>query len=430
MSAWRGRAAGLVPVLAITALNSIGTSVVTSGIFFVAKSKFGWGTGDEWRSALLGLFIGLPYIPAALLSHRILDALEHRAGLSPRTTLLSMMVVMLAMSVVPWAISGTGPAAQWGLVAFTGAYAAMTGLLWPIVEGFVAGGRAGPSLRRATGAFNMTWAPAVVLGLLLIGPLLERWPTAALLLVAASHLASIPMVLMLPDRPAAHGSLSGSGGAAALHSERERERARRILVALRFELVATYAVVTALGSIMPFVASRLAIASEWQTPIWAIWGVARLVPFVLMAIWHGWHGRWSVAVLGGLMLLAGFGLAVFSPLAAEAGEGTIALGRALLGVGLVLLGLGVGVIYAGAIAYAMEVGSSEVHAAGKHEAMIGMGYTVGPACVMLASWPAVRMIGGHDRFEWVVVAGVWLAALALVGYGLMRALRKRSSDGV
>ena len=41
-------------------------------------------------------------------------------------------------------------------------------------------------------------------------------------------------------------------------------------------------------------------------------------------------------------------------------------------------------IYTGAIYYAMAVGHSEVDAGGTHEALIGVGYTVGPACGLVA----------------------------------------------
>lgn len=58
--------------------------------------------------------------------------------------------------------------------------------------------------------------------------------------------------------------------------------------------------------------------------------------------------------------------------------------RVLVLSGLAVLGFGVGMIYTGALYYAMEVGNAEIDAGGKHEAFIGLGYLGGPVIGLLA----------------------------------------------
>jgi hypothetical protein len=63
------------------------------------------------------------------------------------------------------------------------------------------------------------------------------------------------------------------------------------------------------------------------------------------------------------------------------GEGPA--GIAIACVGLVAFGAGLALIYVAALYYAMHVGGggqNSVDEGGKHEALIGAGYTVGPLC--------------------------------------------------
>ncbi len=59
-------------------------------------------------------------------------------------------------------------------------------------------------------------------------------------------------------------------------------------------------------------------------------------------------------------------------------------GLITLFAGLVIFGSGMGIAYYAALYYAMAVGRAEFDAAGTHEALIGTGYSVGPAAGLLA----------------------------------------------
>jgi hypothetical protein len=71
----------------------------------------------------------------------------------------------------------------------------------------------------------------------------------------------------------------------------------------------------------------------------------------------------------------------------------------------------VGTIYAGAFYYAMAVGAAEVEAGGKHEALIGAGYCLGPVCGLLAGKAVEMGWIGSDRFGIAVMAAVGVVSV-------------------
>jgi hypothetical protein len=98
----------------------------------------------------------------------------------------------------------------------------------------------------------------------------------------------------------------------------------------------------------------------------------------------------------------------------------------VLFAGLLLFGTGMAVIYTAAIYYALEVGKAEVDAGGKHEALIGIGYTVGPGVGLAASVGIDRGAVGAGLFEPLVLGGVGLIAVGAVAGVAWRIARAKS----
>ena len=117
------------------------------------------------------------------------------------------------------------------------------------------------------------------------------------------------------------------------------------------------------------------------------------------------------------LMLIGFALCMGSPMAPS-------VGVALLITGLAITGMGIAITYYGALYYAMSVGNSEVDAGGKHEAMIGVGYTLGPVCGL----GGIGLSGGSDdafRFWVIVLISIAVLVSTLVGWRLLRRSRAR-----
>jgi hypothetical protein len=311
--------------------------------------------------------------------------------------------------------SGSEPAATWPFWVLVLGYSALTGVLWPIAESYMSGGRSGPALRSATGTFNVVWSSALVVAYWLMGPLVKPHPLLVIVGVGVIHLGSVGLLAFFTSFPAAHKH-EDHHPAPPVYA--------RLLGVFRMQLPTSYLVYSALTPYLPRACDALAIADDWRTPLAATWLAARVLAFAGLQRWHGWHGRWATAWAGSFVLLLGFGAAVLSgTIGRHAGREA---GIAALIAGLAVFGVGMGIIYCAALYYAMAVGNAQVDAGGKHEALIGVGYGAGPICGLAAiglvgpGRPLAAVSGGE--FEVVMLVLVATLAAAMVGWSLWRAL--------
>lgn len=395
------RVAPLRPILTLTFINSLGTGVVTNGIFFLAASAYGLGAAANFA---LGIVLGITYITGAKAVGPLLAWLRRSPRHSTRNALALILTLCGLLCFVPYAaetlnIGGAWPA--WLLVA---AYSPLTGCLWPIVEAYLSGGRREESLRRSLGVFNTTWSASLVLAFWAIGPLVEGRPLEVIAGLGVLHVASVGLVAFLPREPAAHAHDEGHAHPASYE---------RLLDAHRLLLPLTYLIVSAMAPYLPTAMATLGIEMAWQTPLAATWLLTRVAGFVWMQHDHRWHGKWAAPALATVAILAGFGLVMLSP---RIGEGAgREIGVAVLATGLGVLGIGVAAIYTGALYYAMEVGGADVDAGGTHEALIGVGYTLGPGLGLAAFAAEAEGLLAKGLFEPLVVGmmgtlaiGVWI----------------------
>lgn len=394
-------------VLAFTFLGSMGTGVVTSGIYFMTKHAYGFSVAANY---MLGLALGVTYTAAALGAGPLLEWVR-RARVSTRAALLWILTLMGVVCLLPLGarlLSPDGAPAVWPIWVLILVYSPLTGLHWPLVESFLSGGRSGAALRSAIGRFNITWSSALVVGMWGIGPLVETRAAEGIALLGLVHFGTIPVIFWMGAEPGRH-----------LEDEHEPHPAvyRQLLVVFRVLLPASYVVSTALQPYLPSALTRLGVSSQWQAPLAATWTAARMGTFLLLERWQGWHGRWYPAVGGVVLMVSGFALAVLAPQAGEvAGTGA---GLAMMLLGLAVFGVGMATIYAGALYYAMEVGRAEVSAGGMHEALIGVGYTLGPVCGLAAAGAVKAGFIGPAWFDAVMLTLVAMIALG----GLVAAIR-------
>jgi hypothetical protein len=394
------RPAPLWTVLAIAFLGSLGTGGATNGIFFLTKSAHDF---TERMNFALGVVLGVTYIAGALGVGPLLRRLVRRLPwLSSRGAVALVLVVIGLACMLPWAAEAlTGakqPAAMWVFVAIFGP---TTGALWPMVESFLSGGRRGTRLRSAIGRFNIVWSSALVVSFFAMAPLVKGHPILVLTLLGVAHLLTAVLAWWLPAEPAPH-----------LHDEHEPHPASYagLLRLFRTLLPVSYVVLSALSPLLPELTERLRIGAAWATPFAAIWMASRVGVFALLERWHGWHGRawigWAaIATLG-----AGFTACVLAP------RFGVEAGRLVLAGGLAACGAGMAVIYVGALYYVMEVGEAQVDAGGSHEALIGVGYVLGPLVGLAAGVVAMKMGWPKDTARAVAVlagaVGLGLAAWA------------------
>jgi len=403
--------------MAFVFLNSVGTGAVTLGIFFLAESAFGF---TPRRQFLLGALLGATYVPGAIGVGPALRMIAARSkAISSRSVLVGLMIVMgLACLLPPLVVTrgASGVTGEWSIWLLALVYAPLSGVLWPITESYVSGGRRGDRLRSAAGLFNIVWAGAVVFSMWAMAPFVEDRPMVVLGALALLH--AIAAFLLIP-----------MGAEPPKHFEEAHEPHppvyKALLTVFRIQLPASYIVISALEPYLPFALERLGVAPELKPPLVTVWLVSRLMVFVLFERWGGWHGRWWLAFVAAGMMLAGFAVSLSSPLTAPAIGEPLALTQMV--IGLAVCGAGLGAIYAAAFYYVMEVGDAKVDAGGTHEALIGMGYCVGPVCGLAA----IGLAPGGADFEPPMLLFVTLVVAALAGSAIALAWpRSRRAGGL
>lgn len=392
------RAAPLWVVLLITVLGSMGTGAATNGLYFVADQMHGF---TRAQNLWLGVVIGATFIPSAFLSGRTVRFFGRRCGLNERAVLVLTLTLLTACCVFAGLV--TAPWATW---VFAATFAPLTGVLWPVVESFLSGGRRARNLRNATGRFNYAWAGAVFLSYWCMKPLLAWDPATVYFGLASVHALAALSALLLPPFPARHGP------GAHKHDHDERARYTRLLACFRLLLMGSYVLNSAMTPILPARFEDLGVAEKSNRVLYvSAWMGARVVAFVVLERWHGWHGRRRTLVWAGVMMAGGFAGVLLAPTVWWAV------------VALVLLGIGIGTAYAAALYYAMEVGDARVDAGGAHEAMIGIGYAVGPLASLVAVGAGDAGWIPTDRTDQWALASVGLLGVLIAGWIVRRARR-------
>lgn len=409
----------LAAIYLFTFANSIGTGMVSNGIFFLTRQGFDFSAVANFG---LGVLLGVMYIAGALLAGPLFRRLQRSCpAVSRRGWLAVIMVLMAVLAAVPWLSvrflgPSAGPGAVWVLVLL---YSPLSGMLWPLVEAFLAGGRSGKPLRSAIGTWNVVWCTATVAAYLVMGPLIKHHAAPLLVGLGVLHLASALTLLWFTPEPGSHGP-AGEDEHDAPH---DPELYRQLLATFRLLLPTSYVISSALGPYLPLAFEKTTLEPAWHAAAASTWNIARVLTFFTLQRWHGWHGRWSTAIVGGAVLLLGFALCISAPIALT---GTPLL--VVMIAGLALFGVGMATIYTAAIYYAMAVGQAEVDAGGTHEALIGVGYAAGPLFGLVASLAISREVLPPSALEpsiLTLVSGIALGVTIVVIRRVRRAARAR-----
>lgn len=379
-------------MLLVTALGSVSGGVFWTSVFFVTREYYRFSPAENLTLALI---MGTGYALVAR-SAGALSAKFERWG-ARRLAAVAFIACALAAAVP---VLVTTRAGIW-LGALLGA--AIPGVIWPIMESFLGGGRHGPELRRALGPYNLTWTFCVSVPLLIF-PLLTRvHPLGPLLLCTLCNFtAALVVSTLLPPRPApAHPE----------HAEAAIGREYpALLAASNWLLPVSYLLLSTLSPILPHRLSELGTPIP-ATLVAASWMLARFASLAAMAALPYWHGRWGTLVVGTAALLAGVALTL------------LANSLGFVVCGLVLFGVGLGITYFCAIYYALAVGHAAVDAGGGFEALIGVGYMLGPAVGLSGqALPSGFEESGTVALAWAVALAA--GAVAARPYFVVRRARK------
>jgi MFS family permease len=156
----------------------------------------------------------------------------------------------------------------------------------------------------------------------------------------------------------------------APHLDPEAHPASRSPVFLRLAWVANpfaYIAINTILALMPGIAARLELSTMNAGFVGSVWFFARMVSFVVLWGWMGWHYRFNWLAGSFVALIAAFSLIVLVPNLAVVVLAQLAFGTAA------------GLIYYSSLFYSMDLGDTKGEHGGFHEAAIGVGNLCGPA---------------------------------------------------
>lgn len=400
---------------AVTFLNSLGTGVVTNGIFFLTKNSFGFSQAQNF---ILGIVLGVTYIFGAMGAGSAISVLKRMfPNLTERALLFWIQALLGLCCAIPMTAQLLTPEGQtipqWPIWLLVMIYSPLTGLLWPMVEHYLSGGRRGEELRSGMGMWNVVWSSAVVLSYWGMSPLVESHAVETILVLGGLHLVAGFMTKGFSVEPAAHvhpavGDLDDPSHDPVIYS--------KLLYTLRVLLPLCYVVSSTLVPYLPDALTKLDVPVPWHAFIASAWLAPRVITFYVLQRWHGWHGRWALPIIGGVLMLGGFSIAVAAPLLPRVFNLSSISATATLVLGLFAFGTGMASIYTGALYYAMEATDAKVEAGGTHEALIGLGYTVGPVCGLIPTIAVDQRLIAPNTFQPLLIGIVSVIALIVSVY--------------
>ena len=379
--------------LVITFLGSFAVISIERAIYFLTAERLGFSpVANLW----LALGFGVAYVSGALASHGVAS----RGG--ERRVLWAVLVIQAAVHLG----LGVWPV---GVAIFIGCSVAgfLYGMQWPIIESYVGAGHSATQGHRAVGMFNLSWALAIPLTLVVAGIVIRYSPR---LLFWIPAILNVVMLILLRRVPASPARLDHD------HPERpstqQIQQLQRLLIGHRWLLLTSYIAMFVLAPLLPGVFARLGLPVSSATAWSGSLDVLRVMAFLLLWLFSGWHGkRWPVWA-SALLLPMGFFLALFGPTLSW-----VIAGEAVFGATT-------GVVYFGALHYALVVSNATVDAGGAHEGLIGAGFAIGPLVGLMSIGLAPR-VGGELAASLLVLGPIF----GLGGWLAIRSLRGMSAPG-
>lgn len=374
-------------LLLITLIESAATALVERGMFFYTEEILGF---TDRQNLWLALTFAVPYVFSAFAAH----ALTQRWMSEKAMAILGIVTQTVFLLVVACYPVG------WTIFVLQAVMGLCTGLKWPPIESYISAGLTPSQASRRIGVFNVTWAGAVSIAIVLAGPLIAWWNLALFVVPPVLSVISFVLFMRVPSRPI---------HLAADHPERPSvehlARMHALLVASRWLLLGSYATYFVLAALMPGVFTRLEVPVRNATMLSAIVEVMRVITFFAMQRKPGWHFKTWPLLVSMLIVPVGFVLIVSTN------------NFALVLTGEVLFGIAMGLTYYCALYYAMVVKNAAVDAGGIHEGLIGIGFVIGPlAAILGAEASRIESIGA-----WGIYLGVGPLLLITLG-GALRAL--------
>ncbi len=405
----------LTPWYAIECLNSYAATLFTAGAYDYADAQLHVTPAMRlWLSAAWGF----AYIFISLQSGR----LSERFG--PRRVVGTMVLLCILTSLVP--LFTLKIPNVYLLLLLMLPFNLTSSTIWPAIESAISRTRAPMPLNVRTSMYNISWGSAGFISFFTCGVLEKWWWGNVFLVPALCSALSIIIFFLFAAPPGAVGKEHVPEESEHEHdidTPGMRRRAKTLLLMAWIGNALAYVAINVLLPVKMHLATEAGITSlTMMGVITSIWGLTRVIAFVFLSKWSGWHykARWLLGAQ--FALWASFILfMVFNTVP-------------MLILMQIVFGLATATVYSSSLYYAMHVSEGHGGHAGIHEALIGLGICVGPAVSAIASGSAL----GHEALVRIatgvsVVMTLGILAMVLVARRLkpakMIAIEISSSRG-
>jgi MFS family permease len=341
------------------AIGSLVSSYYFNYLFFLLRDEYGFGNRENLAMAALH---GGIYVVASWQGGKFAE----RRG--PHTSLRIGFAGLTASMLI-----GAAGSVAWVQVLALVGYSVSVCFIWPAIEALITHDEPAARVPHMVGMYNCTWSTASAIAYFTGGGLYD-WLGRGLLF-------GIPAIVFVAQYFATGWLARRAAAAEALSVERlvldvphpEPRHGVQLVppqTFLRLAWIAnpfSYVAIYTLLATMPSIAERFALSPAESGLLGSVWFFTRLVAFVGLWNWTGWHYRFRW-LGGGFAVLAGSFVAILMApdlwvvIAAE-----------------VAFGATCGLMYYSSLFYSMDVGEARAEHGGLHEAAIGAGICAGPA---------------------------------------------------
>jgi Major Facilitator Superfamily len=359
---------------------SFAAVLLQRGVYFFTHDVLGFSQAQNLWFALL---FGVTYVGGASASHSVAACLGERRTLQGAILLLAIAHVILSCF----------PSALMLTIAFA-CLALLQGAMWPIFESYMSAGETPEQLGRVLSRYNIAWALSVPPALAVAGPLIASGSPRLLFVVAAVLNVLVWLSCgAFPPRPV-HLDLAH----AARPDAAVLTRFRGLLLAARFAMLESYMLLFLLAPLMPEIMKSVGFGTAAAVRASSLLDVARLSCFVGLFAYSAWHGKKGPIFAAIIGLPIGFAL--------------VLLGQnvPVVVAGELLFGAAAGFLYTAALYYAQVVQNASVDAGGAHEALIGVGYALGPGAGLVGT----ALASGAGPGSAAYTRGMSIAILPLI----------------
>ena len=365
----------------IEGINSFATVIFFNYLYFYFRDQFGF---NDRQNLELAAGIGIIYVIASLSAGRF----ARRCGYFTALKIgFAVMAAGLAIGSQLHSVAGS--------IAVACAVNAGTCFIWPVLEALVS---KGGNAARAVGIYNITWAITNATAFFIGGTLIEKLGYRCIFYVPLGFMIlQFALVFWLQkiqpmDLAAASPVISAATEPDCTPPALAQSFQRMAWLANPFAYIA----INTLLAVLPGVAHKFNLSPMFAGFACSLWCFVRVIAFVALWKWSGWHYRFRWLVTAFILMIVAFATILVVP------------SLAVILIAQIFFGATVGLMYYSSLFYAMDAHDSSSEQGGIHEAAIGIGNCLGPAAGAAALWLAPQNPG----------AGAWaVSGLLTLGLG-------------